>query len=1051
MILIAFLLLIAGASAQPVWKHLEGPYQGMLTGYHVDTANGRIYAFIYPQQVFWSDDMGESWTVAVDTNALPLVATKIFEANGRLWAANVNPQPGLPSATLLFLYRSEDRGKTWIRMVSQWAQGAFTSIAVDLPTIIVTRAHAVYESGMLVSHDSGRTYQTCNFAPEICDNSVALNYGGGIAVIAQYGLYLTRDGGKNWSQFSDTLTGSIEVIGQFGPTIITRRYNYYNNGTTSANYFRLSDSGRTVQQIRFHEKSETGWMSSDGKNLYFHSTVEGSFRSTDLGTTWEPLTINAPIPFNRAIPLADGEFIVGLYQTAGYIERVEGLHRSYDGGRQWLQTGGNPVEDLADLEFRGDTVFAAARQLWRNVDGSNRWELMTQGRAYVTDVELSGNGDTIWIMYGGYLYRAHHQGTAWEQLKQFPKDDLPGALFWNRGELFLPIGQTHTPLLSRGLQRSTTQGLTWNWTQPSGIAGISSRDIVGYDSILYLRGFRAVDSLPLLYRSSDRGASWTVLDSTLPYFRHGTENQLPIRMHNGYITTRAGSTTFISYDVQEYERTGLLGRYRLTVSEPQYIVRDAIRHNGADYLIAQSLSYLYDYDTTSPGVIRSDDYGATWSRINDGLPQHPGSDSRFFVNGNRLYLLSRGLMYYIDATPRHRLTVENGYGSGEYRAGDTAHIVAREFGNDEIFGAWNAPLVSRHADLPLRSHEWHTTLVMPDEDVTLYADVIEAQSIESLLDTFLLEGRSVARYVLPSNPRGIVVLFHDRGDSAAGWFSSTEQRQFIRDGIAEGFAFVALDARDILTADTVKQEWDLSTPFDVNRDMAWVATIISALGAEHPEFSGRPVFTLGVGNGGDMAAAVAAAKGFRAVALYSAGGSDSTYEGYGPPSLFSLTGYEPVGSGAGVAAAAHAALLTQRSIRNETAAGGPAPLYSERFARIDGIDLTTSRKIFEEIALAGHLNAQRVLVLRAPYSMLIDDPQTIIDRIESSPGSYPVIMGLSSEQRREVYGQLHVSWSNPIFYSDLNRNTIRFFRGFLGSGLETTDKPGKHPLELLLR
>jgi len=1047
---VLILLLSAGASAQPVWKQLQGPYQGMLTGYHIDGANGRIYAFLYPSQVFRSDDEGESWKQVSDTSGLPLVATKIFEANGRLWAVDVNPQQAIAQNLPLSLYRSEDRGKTWARVASPFAQGAFTSIAIDLPTIILTRAHAVHEPGMLVSRDSGRTYQPCEVDPAIRDNSIVLDYGKGIAAITEWGLYLTRDGGESWRQLSDTLTRSTEVIGRFGSTIITRRYTYYNTGATSATYLRISDSGRTVTPIRFHEESANGWMSTDGKDLYFHSVVEGSFRSTDLGTTWEPVTIDAPIPFNRAIPLADGEFIVGIFQTAGYVERVEGLFRSYQGGKRWLQTGGNPAEDLTDLEFRGDTVFAAARQLWRNVDGGNRWELMTQGEAYVTDVEFSDVGDTTWIVYGGYLWRAQRPGAAWEQLKGFTKDDLPGALLWNEGELFLPIGQAHTPLLARGLQRSTTQGLTWSWTEHEGVAGIASRDVVGFDSVIYARGFRAADSLPLLYRSVDRGASWTVLDSTLPYFRPGVDNRLQLRMNDGYVTTRYDSTSFMLYDIQEYERTGLLGRYRLSVSDPGYIVRDAIRHGGADYLIAQNLGYLYDYDTTSLGVLRSDDHGATWGQINAGLPQRPGSDARFFANGDRLYMLSRGLMYYLDLVPRHHLTVENGYGSGEYRAGDTVHIFARELGENTVFRYWGAPLLERHIDLPRKPFEWHTTFLMPDEDVTLRAFVSPGRRIDPLLDTFMLDGRIAARYVMPDEPAGVILLFHDGGDSAAGWFTSTEQRQFVRDGLAYDFAFIAFDVRDVSPSDTDRQKWDLSAPLDANGDIAWAAGVFTALRAKVPALAGIPMFTLGVGNGGNMAAAFAAAQGYRVTALYSAGGTEATYDVSHPASLFSLTLREPPGSDAANLAAAHARSLAQQDIPSDVVLNGPAPLYPERFARIAGIDVATSRKIFEELSLAGHLNAAGVLVLRPPYRMLLDDPGTIIDRVESVPEAYPTLRGLTPEQRREVYGQLNASWSNPIFYSDLDDNTLSFFLSFIVSGVETRERSGGVELEFSL-
>ena len=65
----------------------------------------------------------------------------------------------------------------------------------------------------------------------------------------------------------------------------------------------------------------------------------------------------------------------------------------------------------------------------------------------------------------------------------------------------------------------------------------------------------------------------------------------------------------------------------------------------------------------------------------------------------------------------YTLTVNNGYGSGTYTAGDTVNIWAKEFPTNTVYDKWTGDVTP--LEMP---SEWHTTLVMPASNVNVTAN-----------------------------------------------------------------------------------------------------------------------------------------------------------------------------------------------------------------------------------------------------------------------------------------------------------------------------------------
>jgi len=135
--------------------------------------------------------------------------------------------------------------------------------------------------------------------------------------------------------------------------------------------------------------------------------------------------------------------------------------------------------------------------------------------------------------------------------------------------------------------------------------------------------------------------------------------------------------------------------------------------------------------------------------------------------------------------PTYRVTVVNGYGSGNFHAGDTVHVFANATSTDSVFAGWGASIKAIRFD---DGREWHTTFVMLGTDMSVYAGfqplVAGAPASEQI------RGRDVMKpvwYAIPPKPRGIIIACHGTNGSGQTWFTNPEGRQFTRDAVANGF------------------------------------------------------------------------------------------------------------------------------------------------------------------------------------------------------------------------------------------------------------------------
>jgi photosystem II stability/assembly factor-like uncharacterized protein len=238
----------------------------------------------------------------------------------------------------------------------------------------------------------------------------------------------------------------------------------------------------------------------DPYTFYFGSVAGGVWRTTNGGSTWQPLFDKEAVSSIGAIAVADSNHNVIYVGTGeacirGNISYGNGVYKSTDGGKTWTNIGLKDTQHIASVIVHPrnpDIVLVAAlghaygpnseRGVFRTIDGGKTWDkvLYKDEKTGAIDVVFDPNNPNVLF---AALYEV--QRTPWSL-----NSGGPGS----------------------GLYRSTDGGITWKHLEghglPSGIMGRIGVSVSGGDSNRVYALIEAKDSSGL-YRSDDGGDSWT--------------------------------------------------------------------------------------------------------------------------------------------------------------------------------------------------------------------------------------------------------------------------------------------------------------------------------------------------------------------------------------------------------------------------------------------------------------------------------------------------------------------------------------------------------------
>jgi hypothetical protein len=372
-------------------------------------------------------------------------------------------------------------------------------------------------------------------------------------------------------------------------------------------------------------------------------------------------------------------------------------------------------------------------------------------------------------------------------------------------------------------------------------------------------------------------------------------------------------------------------------------------------------------------------------------------------------------------TDSFTVTVNNGYGSGKYKTGDTVHIFSHSYGDNQLFDKWSGNISILNA-----VDEWHAWFIMPAANVSFTG------SLENITPFTLkyeqIKGRDRLKpvyYYFPAAHKGIVYLLHGTGGSAANLAGDYEWQQLIKDLVNNNFAIIITEAEEATTGIDAngdgKIRWYL-LPVDTitNVDYANIRIITDTFYNRGIADRSKPKYSVGMSDGGFFSQAVSYVYNFKAGVQYCAQGSANVAQITSAPTQFCMARFDnndAVGQQGNADALSFSKSMMARGVCSKYLINERAPLYPERFARSGAISISQSQAIFNELKSKGYMDNRKYYI---GYS------DKLVNDFKSNPANFPTLKTLTLIQLAFVTEQIDISVSDHHIYSDFDRATVQF-------------------------
>lgn len=367
------------------------------------------------------------------------------------------------------------------------------------------------------------------------------------------------------------------------------------------------------------------------------------------------------------------------------------------------------------------------------------------------------------------------------------------------------------------------------------------------------------------------------------------------------------------------------------------------------------------------------------------------------------------------------VTVNNGYGIGQYKPGDTVHIFSKAWPANQRFGKWTG-------DIPLlnASDEWHSWFIMPAKNVSFTGNFENSKDFSIQYEQ--IKGRDRLKpvyYYFPQEQKGIVYLLHGTNGNAANILAGYEWKQLIKDLINNNFAVIITEAEEATTEvdenGDGKLKWTL-LPADTitNVDFANIRAITDTFYSRGLANRNAPRYSVGMSDGGFFSAALSYIYHFKASIQYCSQGSDNLMQTTDVPTQFCMAANDDnpsIGAAGNAEALANSKNMNARGVCSKYFVNERSPLYPERFAQNGVITLAQSTDIFNELKSKDYIDSRNYYI---GYS------DKLISDLKSNPANFPVIKNLTPDQFQSMLQQINIAVADHHIYSDYDRATLKF-------------------------
>jgi photosystem II stability/assembly factor-like uncharacterized protein len=384
-----------------------------------------------------SHDAGMTWA-SVPQMADDYVSALLVDPEAGAWAY---------ARTLSQVYRSDDRGRTWVPVPDLDRRAYGFALGAD-------GAHYVGLNGQVARSDDGGLHWTffdngLHPGTDVLDLAVVSHDPARLYAAAWEGFYRSEDGGQTWKRCSQGL-GNVEV-----DALAWDGQGWLLAGTRMGIYRWAPDADRWEPLPQgFQDRHVQVLESGPHSQVFYAGTDTGLLRSEDGGQTWVEVASGLT---GRGMP----DLAVDLQSPEHLYIRLkfERVYESWDGGQNWearweglgaarevisidlgssglLVAGANdglfrwacPERSRRDSEeglwqrvapgLEGQTVFTvvidpqdetlvyagATDGLWRSQDGGDSWDRWGDGLAGITVTAVGLDPVDEQIAYAGTMY-----------------------------------------------------------------------------------------------------------------------------------------------------------------------------------------------------------------------------------------------------------------------------------------------------------------------------------------------------------------------------------------------------------------------------------------------------------------------------------------------------------------------------------------------------------------------------------------------------------------------------------------------------------------------